>query len=182
MNKKFLDKVVGQLVSETRLDYSVGIFTPFRELPFHINISDSRFFSSPTSPASFTSHLTGVYSIREWGEIIYLWGKYVKTLRDKIEGNDGVINESNGMNKKFLNKVVDQIVSETMVDYDEERLYTPFSPFPLTSLPPFYSLSAFSSYRSPFTKHCNEIYGLNIEEIEYVWKEYRDIIKDMLPY
>ena len=86
------------------------------------------------------------------------------------------------MDKRFLNKVVDQIVSETMVDYDEERLYTPFSPFPLTSLPPFYSLSAFSSYRSPFTKHCNEIYGLNIEEIEYVWNEYKHIIKDMLPY
>ena len=178
MDKNYLDKVVGQLVSETRIDYPVGIFTPFRELPFHINISDSRFFSSPTSPAPFTFHLTGVYSIREWGEIIYLWGKYVKTLRDKIEGNDGVINESNGMNKKFLNKVVDQIVSETTIDRDERKIYTPFSLSPLSfSFFPTYILTP-----PPFTKHCNEIYGLNIEEIEYVWNEYKHIIKDMLPY
>lgn len=179
MDYKFLDKVVDQIVSETRLDYSVGIFTPFRELPFQITISDSRFFSSPTSPASFTSHLTEVYSIREWGEIIYLWGKYVKTLRDKIEGNDGVINESNGMNKNYLDKVLNQIVSETMVDYDKERLYTPFSPFSLLFFLPYHLLP----YPTlPFSKHCKEVYGLNNDEIVYVWRNYQRIIKDMLPY
>ena len=111
MDYNFLDKVVEQIVRETRIDYSVGIFTPFRVLPFQIKNSDSRFFSSPSPPASFTSHLTEVYSISEWGEMRYLWGKYVKTLRDKIEGNDGVINESNGMNNNYLDKVVEQIVS-----------------------------------------------------------------------
>jgi len=180
MDKNYLDKVVGQLVSETRIDYPVGIFTPFRELPFHINISDSRFFSSPTSPAPFTFHLTGVYSIREWGEIIYLWGKYVKTLRDKIEGNDGVINESNGMNKKFLDKVVDQIISETTIDRDERKIYTPFSPSPLSFS--FFHYSPLFSTLSPFTKHCKNVYGLNEDEVKYIWNEYKHIIKDMLPY
>jgi hypothetical protein len=85
------------------------------------------------------------------------------------------------MDYKFLNKVVDQLVSETRVDYDKERLYTPFysSLFP----PP---LSVFYLTRSPFllsfTKHCKEVYSLNEQEIEYVWEEYRRIIKDMLPY
>ena len=90
------------------------------------------------------------------------------------------------MDYKYLHKVVDQLVNETRMDHEEERLYTPFYsyiplPPPFTSpLPPFYSLSAFSSYRSPFTKHCNEVYGLNIEEIEYVWNEYREIVKDKI--
>ena len=67
------------------------------------------------------------------------------------------------MDYKFLDKVVNQIVSETIMD--EERVYVPFFPY--------YSLS---SYRSPFTKHCKDVYGLNEQEIEYVWEEYREII------
>jgi len=87
MNKKFLNKVSDQLVRETMLDYSVGIFTPFREFPFQIKINDSRFFTSMTPPSSFNAHLRGVYGVYEWGELIYLWNKYVETLRDKIERN-----------------------------------------------------------------------------------------------
>ena len=83
------------------------------------------------------------------------------------------------MDKRFLDKVVDQIVSETMVDYEKERAYTPFSFF---SLSPrlFSSLLSFFSPRSPFTKHCKNVYGLNKEETEYVWEEYRRIIKDKI--
>ena len=73
------------------------------------------------------------------------------------------------MDYKFLDKVLDQIVSETEMDYEKERAYTPFFSFISTS---FFSLS---SYRSPFTKHCKEVYGLNIQEIQYVWNNYREI-------
>jgi hypothetical protein len=80
------------------------------------------------------------------------------------------------MDKKFLDKVVDMIVRETEMDYEKERAYTPFY-----SYIPYYSLSSFFyHYRSSFTKHCNNVYGLNIEEIEYVWEEYRRIIKDKI--
>ena len=83
------------------------------------------------------------------------------------------------MDKKFLNKVVDQIVSETTIDYDEERFLPPFllSFFLISSLFFVSSLSPFSPYPS-FIIHCREVYGLNEDEVSYVWKEYRDIIKD----
>jgi hypothetical protein len=84
------------------------------------------------------------------------------------------------MDKKFLNKVLDQIVSETTIDYDEERFLPPFSiPSPIVPFPsfPISSLSPFSPYPS-FIIHCREVYGLNEDEVSYVWKEYRDIIKD----
>jgi hypothetical protein len=81
------------------------------------------------------------------------------------------------MDYKFLDKVVDQIVRETRIDYDKERLHTP-------------SLLPFSSFSSPlflrrfpplsFIIHCGEVYGLNKEEVGYVWKEYRKIIKDKI--
>ena len=82
------------------------------------------------------------------------------------------------MDKKFLHKVLNQIVSETRMDYDEGWLYTPF-------LPPF--PFRFSTLRSPysttlpiFSQHCKEVYGLNIEEIDYVWEEYKHIIIDKI--
>ena len=92
------------------------------------------------------------------------------------------------MDRKFLNKVVDQIMSETTIDYEEEKVYTPFS-VPLSS----YSSLLFNLPRHEgdrwvylsndfpiFVWHCKNVYGLNKSEIDYVWKEYKEIIKDKI--
>ena len=88
------------------------------------------------------------------------------------------------MDYKFLNKVVGQIVSETIIDYDQEEIYFPFSSSPPLLL---LRLSAFPSLPSPlpsftisFFKHCREVYGLNDGEIDYVWDEYTNIILDKI--
>ncbi len=75
------------------------------------------------------------------------------------------------MDKKFLNKVVDQLVSETKLDYDKEKIYPPFAPiFPVSI--------NFNSYNNPFSKHCRDVYGLTHQEILYVWREYISIISN----
>ena len=81
------------------------------------------------------------------------------------------------MDKRFLDKVVDQIVSETMIDYDMGKIQFPFSSFSFSF--------RFSLFLSPisssfFSDHCKDVYGLNEEETEYVWKEYNEIIKDKI--
>ena len=82
------------------------------------------------------------------------------------------------MDYKFLNKVIDQLAYETEIDYDEERF-----------LPPFFnyfshnSVALFSSPSSPYPSfiiHCEEVYGLNKEETEYVWDEYIKVIRDKI--
>ena len=84
------------------------------------------------------------------------------------------------MDNKFLDKVCDQIISETRVIDDE--VYTPFSPsltFPhlspfLSSLPPSLILSSFRSpVLSSFISHCKDVYSLNKEETDYVWEKYK---------
>ena len=87
------------------------------------------------------------------------------------------------MDYKFLHKVLDQIISETRVDYDRKVIETPlplplplpinFSPF---TLPP----SSHFLLLPLFTKHCVEVYGLNDDEVEYVWEEYKQIIIDKI--
>jgi len=75
------------------------------------------------------------------------------------------------MDKEYLNKEIDQIVSETRIDYNElsPTLYTPF-PYPplIISFSTFPPRFLFSS----FTNHCKDVYGLNDGEIIYVWKKY----------
>ena len=89
--------------------------------------------------------------------------------------------------KKYLDRVVDLIVSETMIDYDMGEIQFPFFPilshtssFIVSSFSPFFL--AYPSSRPPllFTKHCRDIYGLGEEETEYVWGRYGDIIKDKI--
>ena len=82
------------------------------------------------------------------------------------------------MNYKFLDKVIDQIVRETRMDYGMGEIQFPF-------LFPFGSLLFFSRLSSPvppliFTKHCEDVYGLNGDEVGYVWNEYKQIISDKL--
>jgi len=70
------------------------------------------------------------------------------------------------MNIKFLDKVCDQIISETRVIDDE--VYTPFYLRPLF---PFYFSSTISLFN--FSIHCKDVYSLNDKEIEYVWGKYK---------
>jgi len=79
------------------------------------------------------------------------------------------------MNIKFLDKVCDQIISETRII--DDKIYTPSYPSFVSSLYlslPF-SLSFFFSFSLPsFSSHCKDVYSLNKEETEYVWGKYKE--------
>ena len=90
------------------------------------------------------------------------------------------------MDKKFLNKVIDQIVSETIIDHDKETIRTPFSFINPNSFARYLftnSSSIFTRQPSPFiafVSHCRDVYGLKNDEIDYVWVKWRDTIKDKI--
>ena len=94
------------------------------------------------------------------------------------------------MNYKFLDKVLDQIVSETRIDHDNWEVSYPFYNITI-----FFGIAIkihnkkwgiINSNSIPLSKffynHCKSVYGLNEDEVKYVWDEYGNIIKDMLPY
>jgi hypothetical protein len=83
------------------------------------------------------------------------------------------------MDNSFLDKVVDQIVSETKMGHDKSVIDPPFyTSFPSHLL--HISNNPLFPYPSTFSTHCREVYGLNEDEIEYVWNEYKKIIKDKI--
>ena len=70
------------------------------------------------------------------------------------------------MDTIFLDKICNQIISETMVK--NGLVSGPFSYGILISL------SYYSSFFPPtFISHCKEVYSLNDKEIEYVWNNYK---------
>ena len=98
------------------------------------------------------------------------------------------------MNKKYLDKVLDYIVSRTKIDYDKGEIIFPFTtratPYPfLSSTSPLSRLTTASSSLSflrsfpfslPFVKYCNGQFGLTEEEIEYVYYRYKKIINNKI--
>ena len=81
--------------------------------------------------------------------------------------------------EKYYNYVLNDLVSKTEIDHERELIRYPYT-LNLTSLlntiPLLYSHYLFS----PFIKHCEDVYGLNEQEIDYVWGEYKDIINDKI--
>jgi len=81
-------------------------------------------------------------------------------------------------NKKYLDKVVEHLVRSTEIDYENKEVNTPFNlrPLHLLSLP----LHLFSPLSLTFSSYCKNMFGLTDDEMEYVWKEYRNIINDKI--
>ena len=80
------------------------------------------------------------------------------------------------MDIKFLDKVYSQILSETRIIGG--KIHTPFSPTSLSSSILF-SLHL-SFLLSSHSKHCKEVYCLNKEETEYVWKKYKEGVTTLI--
>ena len=177
MDKKFLHKVVNQLVNETKIDYE-------RER-IDLTSSATRWSFPPLSiPApvhlpsyTFYNHCKDMYGLTS-EETEYVWMQYRKVIKDKIKKTMN-INESAGTNQKdYLDKVINQLVTETEIDYENTEIDAPFLFTPLLG----FSSTSFPSFASAtnFFKYCRNIYGLTEEETEYVWIQYRKTIKDKI--
>jgi hypothetical protein len=86
------------------------------------------------------------------------------------------------MNKEFLNRVIKQVVSETIIDYNGGKLYAFFYLLPI-AIPlsqPHITFSTPYSFFSSFNGHCKEVYGLSDNEIEYIWIQYRNSLVNKL--
>lgn len=89
--------------------------------------------------------------------------------------------------KKYLDMVIGSLVRGTNIDYEKREIIFPFSPYPLSFqlslpfkyIPPSLSFS-FSVPTYSFEIYCKNTFGLTEEEIKYVYKQYRDIIKDKI--
>jgi len=83
------------------------------------------------------------------------------------------------MNEEFLNKVYNQIMSETKIIND--KIHAPIIlPFLIFSLFQLSSPSSLPFIFASFLSHCKNVYCLNKEESEYVWEKYKKELTDII--
>ena len=167
--KIYLDKIVQYILDDTELDYEQKLVT----YPFVPNIPSQWGLSVPLYIVEygyyffdkFSKYCNDMYGL-SYEESVYVWDHY----KDKIN-NSGSINESVDNKKIYLDKIVQYIIDDTEIDYDEGEIKYPYFSNILLLTPnkqqylPVYSFRAFSIY-------CKDMYELNIEEIQYVWHHY----------
>ena len=128
----------------------------------------------------FSEYCKDTYGLTE-NDIKYVWNEYKNIILYKIN-NMGNINESVDKISRvdYLNKIVEYLVDDTIINFNENKIRLPFtlSPFLLLHHHPSFFSSLIST--SLFSKYCKDNYGLTDEEIDYVWKEYRNIIFDKI--
>ena len=83
-------------------------------------------------------------------------------------------NLKNEKQKKYLDKVVEQLLRETDIDYEKRRINYPF--FKNTTYSFLYSLP----YSGPFIRYCENIFPLSKNEMRYVYEMYVGILNSKI--
>ena len=79
-------------------------------------------------------------------------------------------NLKNEKQKKYLDKVVEQLLRETDIDYEKRRINYPF--FENTT----YSFQYTLPFSGPFIRYCESIFPLSENEMRYVYEMYVGIL------
>ena len=194
MDKDFLDKVVNNLIIETKPTSKkhVSVITPFfidgEEGYWILTANRCREIGivHPENymvPSIISNHLKDVYSLRTIKEMEYVMDKYYFNIYNKYFRKffDNTMNESSatfGGNEKFLNKMVNFMVDDTeLVELDEQpyiRIKFPFINYSGRRLPHKWFEAV---PRFPFIEGMVDNYDLTDDEAEYVLEKYSDKLR-----
>ena len=83
-------------------------------------------------------------------------------------------NLKNEKQKKYLDKVVEQLLRETEIDYEKRRINYPF--FENTT----YSFQYTLPFSGPFIRYCESIFPLSENEMRYVYEMYVGILNSKI--
>lgn len=168
MDKKHLIKIVEYLLEDTIIDYdNTTIQLIGSDIEYDIEFIHDEFFKMLWNKLEDNYGLNG-------DEIVYVLGNYLYQINKKIKLN-GSINESVENKEIYLDKIVQYIIDDTVIDYDKNLCKLPYLYNPIPIIPPFIIPSP---YYYSFLTYCKDIYGLTGEEIIYVWEKYKSIVDD----
>jgi len=85
--------------------------------------------------------------------------------------------------KKYLDKVVEFILRDTKIDYEMKEIHFTFlpnvRPLPFQTSHKLNFLTH-STFFDTFVKYCRDIFGLTNREMDYVYRNYSNIILDKI--
>jgi len=77
----------------------------------------------------------------------------------------------------YLDKVVEFLIRDTRIDYRTNEIKFPFDESIFSYDNYFFNMNHFSS---TFSRYVTNTYGLTMDEDDYVWDTYKDIILDKI--
>ena len=192
---EYLDKIVDYLVDDTMVDQKNKVWYPpfptdhakptFNHFYGLIPMTDHlelKFLIGNSYVRNFFNYCKDTYGLTDDEEIRKVWKRYLKVLTPIINGYsiiNGIptMNESVDRKNDYLNKVVEYLIDDTIIDIKGNRMRYPFLPPPEGNDP--HSLAFLSTpYPFPFfSKYCKDNYGLTDEEIDYLLEKYIEILK-----
>ena len=163
-------------MDDTIVDHRTGEIT----FPFFLRVlppMPRKFFDfRSTSNYNFSDYCKKTYGLND-DEVVYLWSRYKDLFSDEVFGRNS-INESDDKKKKFLDKVVDFIVKDTITFDGEQWVRYPWDPEATLK---FNSRTDLKFTYDDFRNYVIETYGLTLmDEVEYVWEELRRKLDDKL--
>ena len=182
---KFLDKVLKDLVRDTKLD-KLGLHLPFYMYGTIYILQKKEISILLKSNQNYREYFYD-YTMKTYSltieESFAIYPTYIELLEDKFDGVKN-LNESidvinlklDTKQKKYLDKVVNYLVDSTKINKYKIITSSPFE------LPDGYEKSPHSHLSSPtpslhsFMYQMKDIYGLSENEMLYVWQRYRDFI------
>jgi len=196
---EYMDKIIDYLVDDTMVDQKNKVWNPpfptdhdkptFNHFYGLIPMTDHlelKFLIGNSFVRNFFNYCKDTYGLTDDEEIRKLWKRYLKVLTPKINGFsiiNGIptINESVERLSEYLDKIVDFLIEDTIINYKRKSILTPFTPpdYHLFLFSPRF-LDISSHNYSFFSIYCKNTYGLTDEEIEYIWKEYINIINNKI--
>lgn len=87
-------------------------------------------------------------------------------------------------NKKYIDKVIGSLVRGTKIDYEKKLLLFRFyNTHSSPSFPTLFFIDSLNYVSLPppfFSSYCKNTFGLTKEEINYVFRQWRGIMKDKI--
>ena len=177
-NKKYIDKVIGSLLRGTKVDNEKKLISfPWLSFPLGIETELKSYFDSKdpyNSRPNFHNYCKSQFGLSS-DEMKFVHDKLNFIFKDKLKNlYDLPISRFNRLNEsiennKYLDMVLDFYVRNTKIDFDNRTIFTPFI-----------DKIKFESYMFGdlmFGYYSEKHFGLTEDEIEYLWKVYRNIIK-----
>ena len=197
--KRYLDKVVDFLIDDTEYNIYTNRFSDHSETRVEIwfpddedgydygkyDVSDWLNGSGWVLDAGEDiNYVCSTYSICDIDTVQELYNRYIQKLSTMIykemviEKNGDRINESMDRKDDYLNKIVEFLVTDTMVNQKNKVWYPPFYRLSSLSYDFFFNEYRGGDYPASFSNYTKDMYGLSDDDKKYVWDRYKNIILD----
>lgn len=177
-DEPFLRKSLKHLLQQSKLDYEHKY--PSQGPVLHFKYEND--YEVETPPKTLNYLMNNLVVDNTTSNDLHTVYYFILKQIVKTQGEDNILTESapKDRQKKYIDNIINYFVKGTKLVYtkydDEDELETPFLKYSV----PIDVFVAQNTTSRTFNEHCKNIFGLTNAEKDYVWIEYRKIIREKI--